>query len=1482
MTDIIAEGRAWWARRFGSAFGTVGRAGPAKEYAARVDNCSEGPSMILPSRAEPSRAEPSRADAVSAPVWRPRFRGPTSKSEPSHAARCCPAARQHADPSDSSSYFSAPGVFYAPSAVLASALILAGCGGTHSASMMPLNVASMEATIEAAVYPAALGHGPAAEEAVLQRDMNEFGNHPSAAGQASEPDYLTDQTLMDRAEDVAAPAPAARERAVAPSPPGAGSARSTRLSHASLAALPRYNPEAEDLLRHWGHRQVSGIVNGLTLGAPELGMDTDDLRALRAAPKTSDDASPAAELRDEDAVRVLGSRRGITYGRWTGGPADTLPIEFDYSEASPGLRNDKRTHGAIERAGKLWSHRITDTWVEPLKVKVKDDDNRPGVLASATYTSYSIVEPDRSFQPRTGVLNLRPYFNSKGGLYGDFSPLFVHELGHVLGAWSGTIGEFSHYVDWESGTWTGPNVASLHGAPASFFDGAPPPAARGDASWTPEFDFSHSGVCGSAMSYVQSSDCKRQGYKYVPGPEAMDLAFLADLGMTVREETDRPETYNLAGWTDYAGFSVSVSRDLRVDLMTPHYVKEHDVTDLLDVGVDVFGYRSTGTLPSSYPHEGLDGTVHYAGGLLGAAISRAGLPPVTGNAALAVNLGTLDGTAQFTSLEVHIGESSDIFAGGSLYYPFDLSANTITGTDSNSTLRADFYGSGHENVAGVFHDPRAGLLASFGATFDDRPSREDLITSANYMRGTVQHGSTIIPSIDSGESQNVYSEWIAFRCGADSTCESRYDVGTYYRGWYDRGRAAWRPTTREDVLARTAGWNGRSTAKLVDDNGPVKIEKQIYATNSANGWGEGHTGTLEYVTFGLFHDDIEQWTDSNLFPYFGTSTGVQGFASARPPASLARWSGPMFGVYNEELAEGLTTVEYSLSENEVDVAFTKVRMMYAKESGVRAALPGFGFEGLRVDPNGEFHVDDRTGYLSGAFFGPTHEEVAGEFVYLDGEWPSFIGSFGARQVSGALPPIDTIDELSFDTALRHATETAGAAQTAAKAVEVARASTSEATRAANYASTRAAADAIEAAEAANTASSVLQDAINAAIRFDAVFDHDRGVWVGTFGEAIEAYQTVVSEIFSAALEARVVAFSVDQTAHTYDPEPTTPDPTTAEAIQAALDTAHDAAVGVAEVTLAAAEAAAAVIDASSAAIRVAAAATAEATYGAFVAAEAAEAAARALEAALDAAPDSEAFYAAANAVEAALEAAREARRVANASQDPPMQIAGVLSNAVVGSGSLRVVVGDHSVAPEQDKLVPTDDYRGIAVRTGHIRDGELGSTPESLSPESLGPWSNTAFHLRGDIIGGIAFGAARRNGLVRPWGYGPKPDMTLANNPALSGTATWNGALLGFTSAGRTVAGDAQISVDVATLDGRADFTGLESWAVSSAPGTPGSGSQWRDGDLGYDIAVQDNAFRKTGGDVGTLTGVFVGHSHEGVVGTLESEDLSAAFGGMR
>ena len=148
--------------------------------------------------------------------------------------------------------------------------------------------------------------------------------------------------------------------------------------------------------------------------------------------------------------------------------------------------------------------------------------------------------------------------------------------------------------------------------------------------------------------------------------------------------------------------------------------------------------------------------------------------------------------------------------------------------------------------------------------------------------------------------------------------------------------------------------------------------------------------------------------------------------------------------------------------------------------------------------------------------------------------------------------------------------------------------------------------------------------------------------------------------------------------------------------------------------------------------------------------------------------------------------------------------------------------------------------------------------------------------MRGDL-GDLAFGAAFRNGLVRPWALGPRPGVHLADNPQLMGSASWSGRLLGLTPSGRSVAGAAGLAVDLDSLSGDLDFTSLESW--SGAPGESGSGAMWGDGDLNYDVAVRGNVFARTGGDEGLVTGAFFGASHEGMGGTLVRDDLSAGFG---
>ncbi len=158
-----------------------------------------------------------------------------------------------------------------------------------------------------------------------------------------------------------------------------------------------------------------------------------------------------------------------------------------------------------------------------------------------------------------------------------------------------------------------------------------------------------------------------------------------------------------------------------------------------------------------------------------------------------------------------------------------------------------------------------------------------------------------------------------------------------------------------------------------------------------------------------------------------------------------------------------------------------------------------------------------------------------------------------------------------------------------------------------------------------------------------------------------------------------------------------------------------------------------------------------------------------------------------------------------------------------------------------------------------------------------------------DLIPFVAGHAARGSTVYTDdhGAYGPQPDRPLAH---LGATARWDGTLLGLTRTdGRTVRGDAAITADFERANGRADFTALESWPHRRHPGSPGTGTQWGDGDLGYTLRVWEtgrlsgfDSAAAPGDDPGVVTGVLVGTAHEGAVGVLEHPDLAAAFGGLR
>lgn len=173
--------------------------------------------------------------------------------------------------------------------------------------------------------------------------------------------------------------------------------------------------------------------------------------------------------------------------------------------------------------------------------------------------------------------------------------------------------------------------------------------------------------------------------------------------------------------------------------------------------------------------------------------------------------------------------------------------------------------------------------------------------------------------------------------------------------------------------------------------------------------------------------------------------------------------------------------------------------------------------------------------------------------------------------------------------------------------------------------------------------------------------------------------------------------------------------------------------------------------------------------------------------------------------------------------------------------------------------------------------------------QALGPWETESSHLAATLAfgeaGRIGFGASERNALVRPWAVGtPVPGIELSANTSLSGQASWSGRLVGLTPASQPVAGRAVLTVTLADLSGRLDFTNLEVWAQNAAPGPAGSGTRWQDGDLSYEIAVTANGFRHSAAsrDTGEIEGIFLGAGHEAMVGVLTRADLSAGFGAIR
>ncbi|MDE0030021.1 MAG: hypothetical protein OXU42_11545 [Deltaproteobacteria bacterium] len=189
--------------------------------------------------------------------------------------------------------------------------------------------------------------------------------------------------------------------------------------------------------------------------------------------------------------------------------------------------------------------------------------------------------------------------------------------------------------------------------------------------------------------------------------------------------------------------------------------------------------------------------------------------------------------------------------------------------------------------------------------------------------------------------------------------------------------------------------------------------------------------------------------------------------------------------------------------------------------------------------------------------------------------------------------------------------------------------------------------------------------------------------------------------------------------------------------------------------------------------------------------------------------------------------------------------------------------------------------------------GLVGVRPVSIAAaeapvkvfEDLGPWNDAPIHVQDKVglrDGDVTFGVRLGNGSPEPWFSGPAPSTELGNNQGLSGQVSWSGHLLGLTPATEVVRGNADLTIQLETLEGELGFTSLESWPSGEVSEAVGTGTPWGDGDLQFLVNVQGNTFMGAGGDAGTVTGSFFGDSHEAVSGSVERDDLTAVFGGER
>lgn len=197
-----------------------------------------------------------------------------------------------------------------------------------------------------------------------------------------------------------------------------------------------------------------------------------------------------------------------------------------------------------------------------------------------------------------------------------------------------------------------------------------------------------------------------------------------------------------------------------------------------------------------------------------------------------------------------------------------------------------------------------------------------------------------------------------------------------------------------------------------------------------------------------------------------------------------------------------------------------------------------------------------------------------------------------------------------------------------------------------------------------------------------------------------------------------------------------------------------------------------------------------------------------------------------------------------------------------------------------DLEVPSELDFAILDDLGYdILDADTASDPELYGYGAWATYSAWSAGVERDLDNTRPISSADRlRAGVNAFGIHPTESFADVHS-ALEGEVTWMGSLIGIDLGSAKlppVFGDAELNVNLVTLDGQAMFEGL---TVHNG----GVSSPFRASTLMYGIAVDGNGFHD---ESGRISGSFYGPAHEEMAGVLDDRtaevNLLAGFGGIR